>query len=105
MRDIGEEQRRVDQSEADKKYRDRKIHMSIAVLIIDIQNRSRMTMKHPQRDEEIDEDIDEKIVEEVDEETDEKMLKKKMEGKTEEEMKEETDVEIFGPKRMADDVQ
>ena len=29
-----------------------------AVLIIDIQNRSRMTMKHPQRDEEIDEEID-----------------------------------------------
>ena len=69
MRDTGEEHRRVDQSEADKKYRDRKIHMSIAVLIIDIQNRSRMTMKHPQRDEEIDE--------EMDEETEEKMVKKR----------------------------
>ena len=45
MRDIGEEQRRVDQSEADRDNRDRKIHMSIAVLIIDIQNRSRMTKK------------------------------------------------------------
>ena len=54
MRDIGEEQRRVDQSEADRDNRDRKIHMYIAVLIIDIQNMSRMTQKHPQRDEEID---------------------------------------------------
>ena len=101
MRDIGEEEGRVDQSEADRDNRDRKIHMSIAVLIIDMQNRSRMTKKHPQRDEE----IDEKINEEVDEETEEKMVKKQMEEKTEEEMKEETDVEIFGPKRMADDVQ
>ena len=41
----------------------------------------------------------------MDEETEEKMVKKQMEEKTEEEMKEETDVEIFGPKRMADDVQ
>ena len=58
VRDIEVEQRRVDLSEADRDHRDRKIHMSIAVLIIDIQNRSRMTMKHPQRDEEIDEEID-----------------------------------------------
>ena len=69
MRDIEVEQRRVDQSEADRDNRDRKIHMYIAVLIIDIQNRSRMTMKHPQRDEEIDE--------EMDEETEEKMVKKR----------------------------
>ena len=51
VRDIEVEQRRVDQSEADRDNRDRKIHMYIAVLIIDIQNRSRMTKKHPQRDE------------------------------------------------------
>ena len=76
MRDIGEEQGRVDQSEADRDNRDRKIHMSIEVLIIDIQNRSRMTMKHPQRDEEMDEETDEEIDEEVDEETEEKMVKK-----------------------------
>ena len=68
MRDIEVGQRRVDQSEADRDNRDRKIHMSIAVLIIDIQNRSRMTKKHPERDEEIDE--------EMDEETEEKMVKK-----------------------------
>ena len=71
MRDIEVEQRRVDQSEADRDNRDRKIHMSIAVLIIDMQNRSRMTKKHPQRDEEIDEEMDE----EVDEEIEEKMVK------------------------------
>ena len=50
MRDTGEEEGRVDQSEADRDHRDRKIHMSIAVLIIDIQNRSRMTKKNIHRE-------------------------------------------------------
>ena len=50
VRDIEVEQGRVNQSEADRDHRDRKIHMSIAVLIIDIQNRSRMTKKNIHRE-------------------------------------------------------